>query len=134
MRLFIAINLPEEIKDILTSYQSDLPYVRWTKRDNLHITVKFLGDKEEEIERVEPFEVTINSISLWPSGDEARYIWAHTDNGHITLGRVNRMMYRQIEPEERFQPVEINKKFKVNSLELMSSNFRHYKIIKSVKL
>ncbi|MDP2967379.1 MAG: RNA 2',3'-cyclic phosphodiesterase [bacterium] len=44
-RVFIAINLPENIKNKLAEYQEkrpDLP-VRWTKKENLHITLMFLG-------------------------------------------------------------------------------------------
>jgi len=44
-RIFIAINLPENIKNRLSSYRDkwpDLP-VRWTKKENLHITLEFLG-------------------------------------------------------------------------------------------
>lgn len=44
-RVFIAINLPEDVKEELASYQSkwlELP-CRWTKKDNLHITLEFLG-------------------------------------------------------------------------------------------
>ena len=45
-RIFIAINLPEDVKRELVSYYdkwSELP-CRWTKKDNLHITLEFLGD------------------------------------------------------------------------------------------
>ena len=56
-RIFIAINLPEEIKEKLASQQEKIedlftPYrseasgsgpIRWTKKDNLHITLIFLG-------------------------------------------------------------------------------------------
>lgn len=59
-RVFIAINLPEKIKDELLRYQKeidsffeDFKPIRWTKRENLHITLEFLGYlKEEEILKV----------------------------------------------------------------------------------
>ena len=44
-RIFIAINLSEKIKKKLIDYQtkwSELP-IKWTKKDNLHITLIFLG-------------------------------------------------------------------------------------------
>ena len=44
-RIFIAINLPEEIKNQLAGHQDkwlELP-CRWTKKDNLHVTLEFLG-------------------------------------------------------------------------------------------
>ncbi|MDP3882630.1 MAG: RNA 2',3'-cyclic phosphodiesterase [Candidatus Staskawiczbacteria bacterium] len=44
-RVFIAINLPEDVKRALAKYQekwSELP-AKWTANDNLHITLEFLG-------------------------------------------------------------------------------------------
>jgi 2'-5' RNA ligase len=44
-RVFVAINLPENIKNKLAEYQEKMPDlpVRWTKKENLHITLMFLG-------------------------------------------------------------------------------------------
>ena len=44
-RIFIAVNLPENVKKKLAEYEEnwlDLP-IRWTKKENLHITLVFLG-------------------------------------------------------------------------------------------
>jgi len=49
-RIFIAINLPESIKNKLVKYQLkwlELP-CRWTKKENLHITLEFLGYLTDE--------------------------------------------------------------------------------------
>ena len=51
-RIFVAINLPEKIKGNLVNYQRKWPElpIRWTKKDNLHITLFFIGHvKDEEI-------------------------------------------------------------------------------------
>jgi len=44
-RIFIAINLPENIKKRLADYQNKWPELpaRWTKEANIHITLEFLG-------------------------------------------------------------------------------------------
>lgn len=49
-RLFVAIPLSEEIKNELeaTIPQGDSRDIRWTKRENLHFTLTFLGDREED--------------------------------------------------------------------------------------
>ena len=54
-RIFIAINLPAEIKRELANFQSKWPELptRWTKPENLHITLAFLGYLSDE----ELFEV-----------------------------------------------------------------------------
>jgi 2'-5' RNA ligase len=49
-RIFIAINLPENIKKELISFQEKWPElpVRWTKKENLHITLVFIGSVNDE--------------------------------------------------------------------------------------
>jgi len=54
MRLFIAVPLPEPIKKQLTvlsaklkSLSSGLP-IKWVKQENVHLTLKFLGDTDEQ--------------------------------------------------------------------------------------
>lgn len=49
-RIFIAINLPEDLKKKLADYQKKWPEipVRWTELDNIHITLAFLGYINDE--------------------------------------------------------------------------------------
>ena len=49
-RLFVAINLPEKIREEVFSYQKKWPELpcRWTKKENLHITLFFLGYVNDE--------------------------------------------------------------------------------------
>lgn len=101
-RIFIAINLPKEIKKKLSSYQKKWQGIpaRWTKEDNLHITLEFLGyltDEEiqttcsvvkEVAERHSPFEISLNKVSYGPSnksslsnqGVGAKMIWVKGGN------------------------------------------------------
>jgi 2'-5' RNA ligase len=49
-RIFIAINLPEEVKRELSVYSEKWPELpaKWTNKDNLHITLEFLGDLTDQ--------------------------------------------------------------------------------------
>lgn len=81
-RVFIAINLPEKIRERLASYQDKWPELpaKWTKKDNLHITLEFLGyvsDEEileicetakETASKHESFEVKLTKICYGPMG------------------------------------------------------------------
>ena len=92
-RLFVAVNLPEETKDILVEYQEKYKEVpgTWTKKENLHITLVFYGnasDKElEEIKKVvkevvslhKSFAVKLSKIAYGPSPSMARMIWTAGD-------------------------------------------------------
>lgn len=90
-RVFIAINLPEEIKKELSSFQAkwlELP-VRWVKPENLHITLAFLGylsDGElfevlkltkEVASRNQSFSINLKKIIYGPPKKmPPRMVWA----------------------------------------------------------
>jgi len=79
-RIFIAINLPEDIKKQLSLYQAKWPGLpcRWTRKENLHITLVFLGYvKDEELPEIlktaktattrnKPFLINLNKICYGP--------------------------------------------------------------------
>lgn len=81
MRLFIAINFPDQIKRKILKQIEDLksqfPQVSWVKSENLHLTLKFLGYvKEERLEEIKkgietvsrdfkPFELTISKMGYF---------------------------------------------------------------------
>lgn len=55
MRLFVAIDFPESVRDkivqIVNPLTSQFPQVSWTKKENIHLTIKFLGNiKTKNIE------------------------------------------------------------------------------------
>lgn len=58
-RVFIAVNLPENIKEELAQFQKKWPTLpcRWLKKQTFHITLAFLGNRnEKELEKI--FEIT----------------------------------------------------------------------------
>ena len=116
--------------------------VRWTKPENIHITLDFLGyvsDEEileifettkETASKHKSFEVRITKICYGPPEKmPPRMIWAMGDKirefnivPHITLGRIKTWQWKQIEPEERPEvSEEIDLSFEVNSIEIVES-------------
>jgi 2'-5' RNA ligase len=88
-RVFIAINLPDSVKNNLSAQQlkwEELP-CRWTKKESLHITLAFLGylnDEElvelcritkEVVSRHEPFFVSLKKIIYGPPNHPLRMVW-----------------------------------------------------------
>ena len=160
-RIFIAINLPEEIKKKLVDYQSkwlELP-VRWTKKENIHITLEFLGyltdeelfellEKTKDIaSKTKSFSVVLNKICYGPPKKmPPRMVWAMGEkvkefnlSPHITLERIKTWQWKQIEPEERPEVDEdIDLSFEVNSIEVMESQLKRegpeYTILESCRL
>ena len=44
MRLFVALTLPEDVRMRLAGLTNGLPGARWVKPENLHLTLRFLGE------------------------------------------------------------------------------------------
>lgn len=90
MRLFIAINVAEPVQNFLVDYMQKHKNlrVRWTKPENLHITVQFLGGvfktRIPEITRrlnvitqeVRPFNLTLDTLVYAPPKKRRSMIWA----------------------------------------------------------
>ena len=49
IRLFAGIELPEDIKDQLYALRGGVPNAKWVERDNLHITLRFIGNIDEDV-------------------------------------------------------------------------------------
>ena len=97
MRAFIAIELSEEIRNALFQIQSHLKYsgadVKWVEKDNIHLTLKFLGEiSEAKVKEISdildgigketgPFEITLKDIGAFPKIDYPRVIWVGLDKG-----------------------------------------------------
>jgi len=89
-RIFIAINIPDEVKRILLSHKKRWRNlrVRWTSFDNMHITLEFLGNldrkgleavlqaAEKVVSEIEPFIVYVDRIVLGPNITHPRMFWA----------------------------------------------------------
>ncbi|MGA7676633.1 MAG: RNA 2',3'-cyclic phosphodiesterase [Rhizomicrobium sp.] len=44
MRLFVALALPDDVAQSLLALQSGVPGARWQTRDQLHLTLRFIGE------------------------------------------------------------------------------------------
>ena len=90
-RLFVAIDLPDAIKDqILRLREDDLPPGRWPGREALHLTLHFIGEVSEAKARAyelalaqvdEPaFDLRIEGVGQFPTEDRPHVIWAGVQN------------------------------------------------------
>lgn len=48
-RLFVAIRPPEAIRDLLIDAMDDSPELGWVSDDNLHLTLRFIGEVERPL-------------------------------------------------------------------------------------
>jgi 2'-5' RNA ligase len=93
MRVFLAIDLPAEIRQALSDLQHDLRTVtrsaRWVSPELIHITLKFIGEVPEsriaEINQAiaglvwKPFRVTVRNVGFFPSARSPRVFWVGMD-------------------------------------------------------
>ena len=94
-RLFLALTPPEPVRAEVAALASPLDGARWTRRAQLHITLRFLGSvAEDTIEamsrrlaaiRVEPFILPVEGVGSFPPDAPPRVIWAGIGRGHPRL-------------------------------------------------
>lgn len=108
MRLFIAIELSDDIKKGLSRIQSHLKYsgadVKWVETDNIHLTLKFLGEADEDKlayitsaldaigKAVSPFNIVVKEIGAFPKIEYPRVIWVSLDKGAEESKRLAKMI------------------------------------------
>jgi RNA 2',3'-cyclic 3'-phosphodiesterase len=101
VRAFIAVETPESVKDEigrLVSHFSHQGYpVRWVGRNNLHLTLVFLGSSPPEfIARVKErlarvaaatarFEMSVKGLGVFPNERLPRVIWLGIEQGKAEL-------------------------------------------------
>jgi 2'-5' RNA ligase len=104
-RIFIAINLPENLKKELISFKEkfwELP-ARWVKPENLHITLAFLGYiKDDDLPKIieitksvaknhSPFSINLTKVCygppkikpprmVWVIGEKNESLWKLQEN------------------------------------------------------
>ncbi|MBI5670979.1 MAG: RNA 2',3'-cyclic phosphodiesterase [Chloroflexi bacterium] len=88
-RLFVAIDLPDDIKDRLIEVSKGVAGAKWLSRDQLHLTLRFIGETDEKqfqairsllnSIRGEPFEIALKGVGQFPPKGAARVLWAGLD-------------------------------------------------------
>lgn len=152
MRLFAAVNFTPEMKKTLLGYQNQLKKhvpdgcrPNWTREENLHLTLAFIGeyDRPQEVIRAletvswKPFAISPGKIgrfgSLW---------WAGLENGEGAVGLAEKVrealkdngipfdakpmkphitLVRELNIEEKSKIIPAGAKMTVNRISLMKS-------------
>ena len=92
-RTFIAIELPDDVRarigEHVNRLRRELPEIRasWTREENLHLTLKFLGDVpvadipklsaavEAAAQTVRPFRLTVSGCGAFPPHGQPKVLW-----------------------------------------------------------
>lgn len=97
MRTFIAITLSEQIREGLRSQLNTVQKidsgVKWVKPENIHLTLKFLGDVEENsidsivdainesVIYTEHFELSVQKAGAFPNMNRPKVLWVGINKG-----------------------------------------------------
>jgi 2'-5' RNA ligase len=125
-RMFIAVAIPEEVKSEIAKTQDELKRVlaqsrvAWTKREQFHLTLKFLGDVEKGrvpslIERVREtcggfpaMRVRSEHVGFFPDARFPRVVWVKIQDAEEQLPRLQAAIeaatrdFTSKEPEKKF--------------------------------
>ena len=104
VRCFVAVLLCEELRRNIAAVQDGFkrvaPDLKWVAIENLHVTLKFLGNVEEtQVETVyaavrraargsAPFEITVARGGAFPDPRRPRIVWVGMDAGAAQLVRL----------------------------------------------
>ena len=91
MRLFIAINFPDTLRESLHAAMAPVraaaPAARWVDADRIHLTVKFLGEQPDDAtgplldaiaavaSRYDPIPLQVGGLNAFPNLRAPRVVW-----------------------------------------------------------
>ena len=95
MRLFIALDIDEAIRERLTRFLDGVrefaPDARWVRPESLHVTLKFIGEKPTQtveqikqalaVAKSQPIEIHFRGYGFFPTPKSARVFWVGIEAG-----------------------------------------------------
>jgi 2'-5' RNA ligase len=114
-RLFIAIDLPDHIKDEIGMICYGLPGAKWIEKDQIHLTLRFIGEVDEATFRDiistltdnidQAFSMRLKGIGFFPPRKTPRVLWVGIENNpklrHLRNKIENKLTLSDIEPDQR---------------------------------
>ena len=126
IRTFIAIPVPESLfllqENLKNKIVKKTGKVRWMKRDQLHLTLKFVGDTPEEsiddvrgvmqkvANQMTPFKIFIQGVGCFPKIERPRVMWVGLDGAIDKLNQLVTAVHDGLHPlgfpreEKEFHP------------------------------
>ena len=89
MRLFVALDIPDEIRRKIRTFMDGVrgfaPEVRWVAPESLHVTLKFIGEQPDDklgvikdalaTAKGQTMEVGFRATGFFPTANSARVFW-----------------------------------------------------------
>lgn len=110
IRSFVAVKMPGEAADILENFLADLrplAKIRWVRRSQFHITLKFLGENTRSVtedvidaltpmKHFEPFTVELSYIGAFPNLNVPKVLWLSGEKGASELSILSKKVNESV--------------------------------------
>jgi 2'-5' RNA ligase len=112
LRLFVAVDVPDDVRDALAAavapLREQIVGARWTPPENWHMTLKFLGSAppgsldrvvnavREAADEHRAFRARLGGLGAFPSPQRARVVWAGVEDRGGELGALARSVDRSL--------------------------------------
>ena len=126
VRTFIAVRVSDSVRqslaDLIGELRNSGADVKWVAPENLHLTMKFLGNVLETrvdemaeavsraCEGISPFEMSLEGVGAFPSIRRPKVVWVGVIKGKDVLINLNKNIEAELEPigfereRRRFSP------------------------------
>ncbi len=95
MRIFIALDIPDDIRARMMEYLERarllVPEARWTRPESLHVTLKFVGEVSDtrlhemktalSAVKAAPFQLSFQDVGFFPNPKSPRVFWIGVQGG-----------------------------------------------------
>ena len=115
IRSFIAIELPDEVKQALVQLQAQLktgkqPPVKWVDPYSVHLTLKFLGNIavaktgeitaaiEKAAQGMSPFHLEVKDLGVFPNFKRTRVVWVGVSGEVAQLSQLQQRIESNLTP------------------------------------
>lgn len=85
IRLFVGIGFEDDLAARMAGLQHGLPGARWVEPANLHLTLRFIGEVDEDLAEeihhnlaaiaLPPFSLTLSGLGLFGDRHQAHTLW-----------------------------------------------------------
>ena len=115
MRLFVGLTLPNHIRARLVALKGGLPNARWIAEENLHLSLRFIGEvpggNDRDIDlglqsvTASPFDLTLSGSGAFDRRGRVHSVWAGVEKSDTLTAlrdRIESALVRTgLEPEHR---------------------------------
>jgi 2'-5' RNA ligase len=141
-RLFVALDIPEDIRQHLWLLNSGVPGARWLEPDQFHLTLYFIGEVDgvtaDEVDEIlsnvsfSPFPLTLKGVGTFPKRGDPKVLWAGCHphdaltNLHNQIKKALKKIHDEEEAAQEFVPHVTLARFKDVSARKVAQFLQHH--------